>query len=162
MAITPGHLKIPHHHGQGFVGAALAQAQCCHGLFIAGIQSQMKSPHTLYRNNLTGPQRGLGHRDGITIQCSPGLIGDPQGGATHRAGIRLGMKAALGGIIVFPLAVRALLEQRHAGVDPIIGNAAHNTQARAAVGAVDKGITVTAIIEIKQFLQAIRAGGQIR
>ena len=62
------------------------------------------------------------------------------------------METAIGGIIVFPLALRALFEYRHAGIDSIIGNAAHNAQTWAAMGAINKWIAVTTVVGIKQFL----------
>jgi len=72
-------------------------------------------------------------------------------------GIRLRMKTARGGCVVFELARRALRELRHAGVGTVVGQTRRQRVARSAVDTVNEGMAITTVGGIKQFRQAIRA-----
>ena len=63
---------------------------------------------------------------------------------------------------VFTSTVRAHGEACHRGLRPIIGDVLDDCEARSAVGAVDEGIMVAAVMGVEEFAQAIRADGDIR
>ena len=83
-------------------------------------------------------------------------------GATNRAGIRLGVKSSVAGILIFRLTVRTHRKDLHRGLLSIIGNGFDNGETRPAIGAVYKRIEKTPIMGIKQFPQAVIAQGDIR
>ncbi len=82
--------------------------------------------------------------------------------AADRAGVGLGVEAAVQRVFVFPLAVGAHLEDAHGGQRPVVGDVLDDGEARAAVGAVGEGIAVAAVALGENFLQAGAAGGDIR
>ena len=77
------------------------------------------------------------------------------------AGVGLGVEAAVGGIVVLGLAGGAHLEARHGGLRAVVGNAAGDGVARAAVGAVEKGIAIAAVRGREQFAEAVGTGGGV-
>ena len=85
----------------------------------------------------------------------------PDARPAHRAGVGLRVEAAVRGIVVLRLAGRAHGEARHRGLRTVVGNAARDGEARAAVGAVQKWIAVAAVVGIEQLAQAVRAGGRV-
>ena len=82
--------------------------------------------------------------------------------ATLPTGIGLGMKAAVGGVVILGLAGGAHVKARHRSLGSIVGNAAGDGVARAAVGAVEEGIPVTTVGRVKEFAHAVGASGCIR
>ena len=162
LAVVAHFGDIRSHQGQRFVWAMLALAQLVQGLGIACIAGQVHAADALDGNDLPGFQArcGLGHRVGATDHRAL-RIAQPDMRAAQRAGVWLRMKAAVGGLAVLGGAVLAQLELLHAGVGAIVGNRAHDGKARAAVGAVGKGIQIAAVAAIKRVLQALGAGGGI-
>src|SRR5579859_2399057 len=82
-------------------------------------------------------------------------------GAADGAGIGLGVEAAIARVIKLTLADRAHGKGTHGGLVTIIGNILNDSKARAAVRTVHEGIQIPPIGRIKQFSQAIVAGGGI-
>ena len=50
----------------------------------------------------------------------------------------------------------------HGRQRPVVGDAVDNGKARAAVGAIDKGVQMAPVMRIEKLLQAIVAGGDVR
>ncbi len=73
----------------------------------------------------------------------------------HRAGNRLGMKAAVERVFVFTPAIRAQGEIAHRGVGTIVGQGGDQRVARTALSTVDEGIAVAAVGRVVQFGQAV-------
>jgi hypothetical protein len=71
------------------------------------------------------------------------------------------MKSSVPRIMIFPEAVRAHDKTRHSSVRPIIGDGSRYGISRAAVRAVDKGIEVSSVSRIEQFVQAVIADRDI-
>ncbi len=71
------------------------------------------------------------------------------------------MKAAIGGIGVFPPAGIAHGECSHGGVGPVVRNIANDGVTRPAVGAVGERIAVAAVGGIGEVAEAIRASGYV-
>jgi hypothetical protein len=72
------------------------------------------------------------------------------------------MEAAVQGIVIFRLTLRAHLEIAHGGLEPVIGHAFNYGKARATVGAVGKGIPVAAVFRIQQLVKTRLAGSNVR
>src|SRR5450759_1652651 len=77
--------------------------------------------------------------------------------AAGGAGHRLCVKSAVEWVFVFLFARRAEWETGHGGVGPIIRDVVDDAKARAAVCAVDEGVTITAVGRIEEFSLAVRA-----
>src|SRR5450631_4370237 len=81
---------------------------------------------------------------------------------TVRAGIGLSVKAAIKRVVVLGLAARAHREHRHRCARAVVGDAAHNSEARSAICAIDEWVAIAAIRRIKQLAQAIGANRDVR
>ena len=123
----------------------------------------MKTAEAFDRNDggtlekLGGIANGLGSID-------KRAIGRPelQMRATIPAGVRLGVEAAIGRIVVFPLAREAHFEGGHGGARAIVGNVVDDREARAAIGAVDEGIAEAAVARVHHLAKTIGADRYIR
>jgi hypothetical protein len=89
------------------------------------------------------------------------LIQQPYPWSTGRAGVWLGVKAAVGGIVVLTPALRAHLEAGHRGRVPVVRNRAGYGEAGTTVGAVGERVAVAAIPWVEDLPQALFAGGDI-
>ena len=87
------------------------------------------------------------------------------GGRERRAavgtGVGLGVKAAIGGIVVLGLAGGAHAERRHGSVGPVVGDIADDGVARAAVGAVGEGVAEAAVGGAGEVVEALGTGGHV-
>ena len=107
----------------------------------------MITPHPLDRDKRAGLQGAGGGLQGIfslgqgiTVACTPAKLWAALGAA-----YRLGVVTPVLRILVGASAVRAHGETRHGGVGPVVGEAADDAVAGAAVSAVGEGVTVVAI-----------------
>src|SRR6185503_9863014 len=71
------------------------------------------------------------------------------------------MKATIKRVLILLTTSRAHLKLAHCCLLPVIGNILDNGKARAAVGAVNKRITVATVLRVKQFPEAIVAGRNV-
>ena len=129
----------------------LAFAKTLDGGGIRGVDAQMESADALDGDDLAGEQAvdGSGYRSVGTESVLPSGRFEPDARAAIPAGVGLGVKAAVERIVVFGLAGRAHCELRHRGLRPVVGNAARDGEARAAVGAVEEGIAIAAVVRTK-------------
>src|SRR3972149_6265362 len=77
-------------------------------------------------------------------------------------GVGLRMESSVRGFPVFMPTLLAHREDSHCRIAAIIWQRLNNAVAGTAVRAIGKGISIASIIGIEYFLQAIRAGGNIR
>src|SRR5438552_8433188 len=110
----------------------------------------MKSTEAFYRHNLCASQRldCVAYRIVAADDLSV-AVPQLQPRTTFPAGIRLRMKAAIGGIVILGLTCRTHFERRHRGAWAIIRNAARDREPRAAIRTVDKRIAITEVGGIK-------------
>src|SRR5262249_1258345 len=71
------------------------------------------------------------------------------------------MEAPIQRVIVFGMTYGTHSKHRHGCARPIIRNVARNGESRAAIRAVNEGITISAVRRIEQFLQALVTGGNV-
>ena len=69
---------------------------------------------------------------------------------TDRAGVRLGMKAPVEGVIVFCLACRAHRKDAHSRLVPVIRHILDNRKTWATVGAIDKRIAIAPVRRVEE------------
>ncbi len=142
--------KGAHHHRQRLARAPLERSQSGHTPFIAGITYQVITPHPLDRNQRSrlqgaggGVQRILALGQRIAVAAAPGQMGPALGAA-----YRLGVVASVQRVFIGRRTARAHGKARHGGMGAVVGEAADDGVARAAVGAVGKGVVVVAIVGI--------------
>ena len=117
------------HHRERLGLARLARPQPRDRRLVARVADQMKAADALHRDDPAG-------RDASAIVS----IGDVDARPAARAGDRLGVEAAVGGIAIVARAILAHRERRHRGLRAVIGQRARQRVARAAMGAVDERI----------------------
>ncbi len=170
IGLRLAHLAVPfylvqrgQHHRQRFGGAVLAPPQAANGLIAGGVAGQQVAPQPLDSHDSTvlEPRRGLGNNIVTGYRVPPG-INESEAGPADRAGVGLGVEAAVGGVVVLFLAGRAHLEDTHGGVGAVVGYIGDDGEARAAVGAVGEGVAVAAVGGVEDFPQAVGAGGDVR
>ena len=158
-----GRVDRRHHNGKRLLDPSLPLPQQCDGGWIDGIRCQMKSAQALDGHHQPS-LKSLGcFRDGVgdgNLLALP--VPQFHLWAALPAGIRLSMKTSVQRIVVFCLAGCAHAEGSHRRVGPVVGNVAHNREARATVGAVDEGIQITPVVWIKQLPKTIGANADIR
>ena len=77
------------------------------------------------------------------------------------AGVGLRVEAAVGRVRVLARARRAHGEGRHGRARAVVGNAARDGEARAAVRAVDERVAEAAVGGVEELREALRAGGGV-
>ncbi len=142
--------KGAHHHRQRLALAPLERSQSGNTLFTTCIAYQVITPHPLDRDKLACLQGAgsclqgifaLGQR--IAAAGAPAEMG-PALGAAHR----LGMVASVQRVFIGRRTARAHGKACHGGVRAVVGEAADNGVARAAVCAVGKGVAMVAIVGV--------------
>ena len=81
--------------------------------------------------------------------------------AAHRARVGLGVKAAVGGVVVLGLTSRAHRKASHRRGGPVVRNTQHDRVARTAVGAVGEGVAMPAIAWVVDLREAVVADGRV-
>ncbi len=117
------------HNGERLAGTALAVPQPHQRIGVLGVAHQVVAAQTLHGNDAAladdahcGVDEAIGRLNVVRPFDTPnaglrafGSTGPPQVGAAFEAGVGLGMEAAVRGVVVFRLALRAHLEFRHRG-----------------------------------------------
>jgi len=137
------------HYGKGLGGALLPLPQRFNCGVIRGIASQEKTPQALNGHDFPFFKEltGSGNRIRLGYQIAP-VINQFDLGTAFWAGIGLGMKATVQGIIIFRLALGTHLEIAHGCFGAVIGHIFNYGKAWTATGAVGKGIAVAAVFRI--------------
>ncbi|MNV42263.1 hypothetical protein D3C71_1339320 [compost metagenome] len=156
--------KGAHHYRQRLALTPLERSQSGNTLFISGITYQVIAPHPLDRNQRPRLQGAGGFEQGIlvlgqriAVAAAPAEVG-PAFGAAHR----LGVVASVQRVFIGRRAARAHGKVGHGGVGAVVGEAADDGVARAAVGAVGKGVVVVAILRVGHIVGARLAHPLIR
>ena len=71
------------------------------------------------------------------------------------------METAVGRIVIFGSALGAHRKLGHGSFGAVVGQVTHDGEARPAIGAIDEGVMVAAVLRIEQLFHAGIAGGQI-
>src|SRR5262249_9865541 len=165
MAMLLNHCDIAGHQRERFRFAILAPSQCRYRFGMQGIASQMKSSYPFDGDNLSlcDPLACGVYRIRLRrIEGVPRGVHQVHVRATHRAGIRLCVKAATCWIVIFACAVRAHRKCAYGRPLTIIGDVLHNRKARSAIGAVNKWVAITPVGRVAQFSETVLAGTNVR
>ena len=162
-------VEVACHDGERLVAAPLARAELPNGAFGIGSARKMESAEPLDRHDaVAGDELGAAGDDGVAgFTCSaherfapaPFLPGDVR--SAGKAGIGLRVKPAVERVGVLACTCRAHGEGAHGGLHAVVGEAADDGEARAAVGAVDKRVMVPVVRRVEELAQAVIAGGDI-
>src|ERR1039458_10355613 len=82
--------------------------------------------------------------------------------SANRAGVGLGVEAAVERVIILGLTLRTHREGFHRGVRAVIGQRFDDAEARAAVGAVGERVPIAAVGRVEDLAQAIGTGRDVR
>ena len=153
---------VTEHDGERLLDAAFAFAERGYSRFRTCITGEMETTQSFYGGNaiffeqMRGLPQGLG---GVDERA----IGRPelQQRTAIPASVRLRMKTAIGGIIVFGLTRGAHAKGSHGGARTVVRDVANDGEARTAVGAVDEGVAEAAVARIQHFAETVVADGHI-
>ncbi len=154
------------HQREGLVLPVLSAAERRDRGFVVSAAGQMKAAEALDRDDRAVCEcRGRGC-DGVCVgregQFNPLAIREPDPWPAFRACVGLGVKAPVVRVLVLGPAGGAHLERGHRRRGAVVGDARHDREARAAVGAVRERVAVTAVGGIEQLGQTVVAGRHVR
>ena len=141
---------VPDHQRERLLLAVLARAQRRHRPLVRGHAGEVEAAEALEREHAALAQAALRR-----------LQRGPQPRAAVRAGDRLRVEAPVAGVGVLGAAGGAHAEAGHRRVRPVVGDAAHDREARAAVGAVQERVAEAPVGRVEQLAQAVLAGGDV-
>ena len=152
----PGRGQVGGHDRERLVLAVLARPQRGDGLLAGGVGGQVVAAQALDGEDAAAAEEfggGLERVLALAVQVQPGAAG--------RAADRLGVEAAVGGVVVLGRAPLAHGERRHRGQRPVVGHVADDGEPGPAVGAVDERVLVAPVGRVGQLAQAVGAGGGV-
>ena len=156
---------VPDHDGERLRPPALAVPKAAHRVLVGRVAGEVVAAQALHRDDRAreqgrngGAERVLAGGDGR------GRSGGPPG--EHRtadgAGDGLRVEAAVRGIAVFGLTVRAEGERPHRRLGAVVRQLLDDRCPRPAVRAVRKRVAVASVGRVPQLGQAVVAGGDVR
>ena len=134
----------------GLLVAVLARAQPRDRRLVAGVAREVVAAEALDGEDRAARAADRPPRSGIDSR-------GPQAGQA----IGSAWKRRSSGILVLAPAVGAHRERRHRRVRPVVGDGAHDREARPALRAVRERVAVAAVGRVEQLAQAVVAGGHV-
>ena len=122
---------------------------------------EVEAAEALDRDDRAVAQRHAAARR-VAGSCEPASRTSSAPRPAGRAGVRLGVEAAVAGSSYSARQRRAHREARHRRQRPVVGDAADDREPRAAVRAVDERVAVAAVGGVEQLAQAVVAGRACR
>jgi hypothetical protein len=139
------------HEREGLLLPALAAAQTCDGVLTARVAGEVIAADPLDRDD-----RSLAEEPNGLLERNRELW------PAHGAAGRLGVEAAVAGILVLAAALVAHREADHRRIRAVVWKGAHDREAWAALRAVEERVAVAAVRRIEELAQAVVAGGDVR
>ncbi len=163
----PRRLAVGGHHRERLLLPALARPQPRDRPLVLCPAGKVEAPDPLH-----GDDRALvegGRRPGDRVVCQLATRHsanwppphEPGRRAALRAGVGLGVEAAVGWVLVLCAAAVAHGEAGHRGALAVVWDAQDDREAGAAGGAVDEGVAVAAVGRVAELGQAVVAGGGV-
>ena len=148
--------------GRGAISANGLSSRCLrarrrgHRRLVVGAAGQVEAADALHRDDRAAEQRlRRARRPGRRVQRRPSSrTRGPQSGQA----LGWAWKRRSPGSLVLRAAGRAHLEAGHRRVRPVVGDVAHDREARPAVGAVDERVAEAPVARVEQLGQAVGAG----
>ena len=161
LAEGAGGCEVANHDGEGLAGAVLSLAEAVNGSLIGGVDGEVEAADAFDGEDLSVGEAADGFLNGVLIEDGAGWVGGDEFdlGAADGAGVGLGMEAAVGRVVVFLPAGGTHGEDGHGGLGAVVGDAAGDGEAGAAVGAVEEGIAEAAVGGVEELAEAVGTGG---
>ena len=155
--------EVGGHQRERLVLAVLARAQRGDRVLVVGAAGEVEAAEALDRHDRARPRsaRAAAATGSARAARPRRRLDEPHARPAVGAGVRLGVEAAVGRVVVLGAAGRAHLEAGHRRERPVVRDAAHDREARAAVGAVDERVAVAAVGGVEQLGEAVVAGGAV-
>ena len=154
--------QVRRHHRKRLVLAVLARAQLRHRGLVGGATGQMEPAEALYGDDRPAEQRTRGGLDGVARarvgQLAAAGVGEPHPRPTLGARVGLSVEAPVRRVLVLRAAGGAHLEAGHRRMRAVVGDVAHDREARAAVRAVGERVAKAPVGRIEQLGQAVGTG----
>src|SRR4030095_13474350 len=162
-AELPDGSEIRSHDGKRLILPMFPRPKTPHGITIKSITGKVVSAESLNRQDHSSPQQPRGAGDRVAYKdLVPSGIQKANSRAALRASIRLSMKAAIGRVVEFALAVVTHFKTGHGRALAIVGNVLDNGKSRTAIGAVNKRIAIAPIRGIEKLSEQVVTGGRVR
>ena len=142
--------------------SVLACAQGADRALVGGEAGEVVSADPLDGDDDAGAQQPRRRLDriaitGVSRQVRAARVDQPHRGAALRAGVGLGVEAAVARVLVLGAAARAHLEPGHRRPRTVVGDAADDREPGSAVGAVGERIPMAAVGRVGDLGQAALA-----
>ncbi len=159
-------VEIARHQREGLVGALLLAAEAGDGALVARVGGELVAAEALHGDDLPACEEYGRAFDGVVLlgdACVTAsvVLEEADVRSAVRACCGLGVEAAALGVVVFGAACGAHGECVHRRGGAVVGDAADDRVAGAAVGAVHEGVTVSSIGGVEELAQACFAGGGV-
>ena len=162
----PRRIEVGGDQREGLALAALAAPQLRNRALVGGPAGEVVAADPLDREDRAAGQHRRGGGDRVAVR---GRVDPPPAGLTQlgarpavRAGVRLGVEAAVAGVLVLGAAGGAHLEPGHRRRRAVVGDGADDREAGTAGGAVDERVAVATVAGVEQLGEAGLAGRRIR
>ncbi len=159
------HVGVADHHRERLGRAPLALPETLDGVGPGGVDGQVVAADSLDRDDAPTGQHAHRGGEGVVAEGRrPWLAGgaECQLRAACGAGRRLGVEPAVRGVLVLASTGGAEVEAGHRRGGAVVGQAGHDAEARAAVGAGDERVAVAAVGWVVQLGQARLAHRGVR
>ncbi len=131
------------------------------GLLVGRIAREVVAADPLERDDQPVGERPGRRRDGVALGRTSAGADETQLRAADGARVRLCVEAPVAGIVVLSLASGTHPERRHRRRGTVVGHAAHDAEAGAAVRAVDERVAVAAIPRVAQLGETLLASRDV-
>src|SRR5262249_44368440 len=152
----------PHQRGEGLVLGVLAGPQRGGGLLVCRVARQVVAAEPLDRRDAARGDEAGARVDRVTADGDAILVHQREPRPAGRAGDRLGVEPPVSVVVILARARGAHRKRRHGRARAIVGDVAHDGEARAAVRAVGKRVAEAPIAGVEQLPEAIVARRRIR
>ena len=154
--------EVAGHQGERLRPAVLGPAEAGDGGLVEWIADEMEAAEALDGQDLPGPDERRGLGDDVAAELAPRAgVEEGQARPADRAGDGLGVVAAVERVLVLAPAIGAHGEAGHGRLGAVVGEAADDRIAGAAVGAVGEGVAVAALAGRVDLPEAVGARGDV-
>ena len=150
------------HDRKRLVRSVLPRTQPRHRRVVRRIAHEVVSAHALHRDDRARLQAGDRQRQRVASPVRPARLAERENRPASRTRKRLGVEAAVGGVLVLAPAFRAEPEAGHARQRPVVGKRRNDGVARPALRAVGEGVSVASRGRVAQLGETVVAAEQVR
>ena len=143
------------HQGKGLFVPVFPPAQLPQGLLPVDFTGQVEATQSLHRHNPLLPQTLRGQGDGVALHWLSLPVQIVHLGPAGGTAVGLGVVAAVADVPVFRLALPTHGKGSHGGQRAVVGDIPDDGKTGAAVGAVEKGVTVAPVPRVSELPETV-------